>query len=37
MSMTAVDPFVPETCACVGFPMAYETPASAVFACDTSR
>ncbi len=34
--MTAVNLFIPGTCACAGFPMAYETPASAVFACDTS-
>jgi len=37
MSTTAVDPFIPGTSVCVGFPMAYETLAPAVFACDTSR
>ena len=37
MSMMAVDPFIPGTCTCVDFPMAHETPASAVFACDTFR
>jgi hypothetical protein len=35
MPTTAVDPFIPG--GYVGFPMADETPAFAVFACDTSR